>query len=163
VPILSHSPSFLADPSDPKSQIRVACAKCRGYNRKSWHKRMAPQPLDPNASSKRPTTAHLNPTTVPLISPPHIQSETRPEPSIRPLPPPESRPEAPLLIPPLPASPPRPPPTPPPPVQPAGFLPADQWTLIQTFYTALDVVKIEYCLRCRQRWFSMGIRHESQR
>ena len=112
---------------------------------------MALEPLDPNVSSKRPATAYLKPTKVPLTPPPYIQSETRLEPSIRPLPSPESRPEAPLLIPPpLPASPsqPPPPPLPPPPLQATGFLPADQWRLIQDFHTTLDRVKMEYCVRC---------------
>ena len=56
---------------------------------------------------------------------------------------------------------PPPPPPPPPPLQPAGFLPADQWKLIQDFHTALDGVKMEYCVRCRERWFSMGLRNET--
>ena len=59
--------SFLVDPFDAKSQIRVTCDKCRGYGRKSWHKRMALQPLDPNVSSKRPATACTKPTVAPLI------------------------------------------------------------------------------------------------
>ena len=113
-------------------------------------KRKALEPLDPNVPSKRPAIARTKPTEAPPIPPPHIQSETRPESSICPLPPPESRPQAPLLI--LLDLPPRPPPPPPPPppVQPTGFLPADQWKLIQDFHTALDGVKMEYCLRCQR-------------
>ncbi|PVH68415.1 hypothetical protein DL98DRAFT_391768, partial [Cadophora sp. DSE1049] len=40
-------------------------------------------------------------------------------------------------------------------------LPADQWKLIQNFHTALDGVRMKYCLRCRERWFSMGLRNET--
>ena len=120
--------SFLADPSDAKSQIRVNCNKCRGYGRKSWYKRMALEPLDPNVSSKRPATAHLKPIKVPPTPFPYIQSEIRLEFLIQPFFSPESRPEALLLILPflliLPSQPP-PPPPPPPPLQATGFLPAD--------------------------------------
>ena len=28
-------------------------------------------------------------------------------------------------------------------------------------YTALDGVEMEYCLRCKERWFSMGLRNET--
>jgi hypothetical protein len=95
-------------------------------------KRKALESLDPNVPSKRPIITRAKPIEAPLISSPPIQSETRLEPSIYRLSPPESRPEAP----------------PPPDVQPAGFLPANQWKLVQDFHTALDGVKMEYCLRC---------------
>jgi hypothetical protein len=169
----------------------------------SWNKRKALEPLNPNIPLKKPKIGRTMPTEAPLIPLLRLQSETRLESSIRPVPLPESHPQTPLPIPPpilesrpqtplpvpLPKSRPQtplpvPPPilksrpqTPlpiplpesrpqasllplPPSVQPAGFLPADQWKLIQDFYTALDGVKMEYCLRCRERWFSMSLRHE---
>jgi hypothetical protein len=139
--------SFLADPSNPKSKIRLTCVKCRTENSgaKARMKRKALESLDPNVPSKRPVITRTKPTEAPLIPPPPIQSETRLEPSIYRLSPPESRPEAP----------------PPADVQPAGFLPADQWKLVQDFHTALDGVKMEYCLRCKERWFSMGLRNDA--
>src|SRR5438045_703890 len=164
--------SFLADPSNPGSKIRITCIKCRSQERARL-KRKALEPLDPNVPSKRPTISRAKPTEAPSIPPPHVQSETRPE---CPLPPQESRPQAPLLIPPpVSKSPPLPPPQPaqppppvsksppqpaPPPIQPVGFLLADQWKLIQDFHTALDGVKMEYCLCWREQWFSMGLRDE---
>jgi hypothetical protein len=78
--------SFLADPSNSKSKIRVTCIKCRDLCRKSWLKRKALQPLDPNVPSKRRRTARTEPTHTPSISPPHIPSETRPQTSICPPP-----------------------------------------------------------------------------
>lgn len=154
--------SFLKDPSNPKSKSFKFCIKCRTQHRAanttSKNKRKALQLVDPNILSKRPATARSKPTEAPSIPLPHILSEPRPEPPICPLSAAESRPQAPILIHPLPESPHR---LPPPPVQPAGFLPADQWRLIQNFYTALDGVKMEYCLRCRERWFSMGLRNKT--
>ena len=110
-------PSFLADPCDPKSKTLTTCINCRA---RRWEKkkRKALEPLDPNIPSKRPKIGCTKPTKAPLI-PLHIQPETRPESSIRPLPSPESRPQAPLLIPPTPKSPLRPPSQPPlPPIPP---------------------------------------------
>jgi hypothetical protein len=116
--------SFLVDPSDVKSLIRVNCDKCRGYGKKSWYKRMALQPLDPNVSSKRPATAYTRPVDAPPTPPPHVRSKIRLEPSIYPLLPPGSRLEA-----------------------------------LQNFHTALDGVKMEYYIRYRERWFSIGLRN----
>jgi hypothetical protein len=138
--------------------IRLTSIDCRARAQEK-HKRNALEPLHPHIPSKRRIIGRTKPTEAPSIPPPHIRSKTRPESSICHLSLPESRPQAPLLIPPpVPESPPLPPP---PPVQPAGFLPADQWKLIQNFHTALDGVKMEYCLRCREWWFSMGLRNET--
>jgi hypothetical protein len=149
--------SFLKDPSNPKSRVFQLCAKCRAQAAVLRNKRKALQPLDANIPSKRPAAARTKPTEAPFIPPPQIYAEIHPEPLICPLPLSESRPEA-QLIPPVPESPQPPPPAPPPPVQPAGFLPPDQWKLIRDFHTALDTVKMEYCIRCRERWFSMRLR-----
>src|SRR5437016_3876108 len=157
-------PSFLADTSNPEGKFLNTCIKCRARRKRSY-KRKALQPLDPNVPSKRPAIANTKPTEAPLIPLPYVRSKTRPEPSIHPLPPPESRPETPLPIPPIPKSrleapllPPPSPPPPPPPIQPTGFLPPDQWRLIQDFHTALDGVKMEYCVCCQEQWFSMGLK-----
>jgi hypothetical protein len=125
--------------------VAAVPSQSQGRASKNKNKRKALQPLDPNVPSKRPATARNRP--------PHIQFETCPEPLVLPLPRPESRPQAPRLIPLIPESPPQP-------VQSAGFLPPDQWKLIQDFHTALDGVKMEFCTRCRERWFSMGLRGE---
>jgi hypothetical protein len=76
--------SFLADPSNPKSKIRLTCVKCRTENSgaKARMKRKALESLDPNVPSKRPVITRTKPTEAPLIPPPPIQSETRLEPSI---------------------------------------------------------------------------------
>jgi hypothetical protein len=125
--------SFLADPFNPSSKIRATCINCRGrVARVRDSKRKALQPFDSNIPSKRPLICRAISTKAPSIPSPYIQSETRLETSIRPLPPLELRPETPLLIPPpipeLPLLPPPPPPPPPPPTpaQPTGFLPVDQ-------------------------------------
>jgi hypothetical protein len=148
--------SFLKDPSNPKSKSLSFCIQCRTKATASFHKckRKALKPLEPNIPSKRPAIANTKPRGAPSIPPPLIRSATRLEPSICPFPLLESRPQSPLHIPPIPES-----PLQPPPLQPAGFLPADQWSLIQDFHTTLDKVKIKYCLRCRERWFSMGLRN----
>jgi hypothetical protein len=52
-------------------------------------------------------------------------------------------------------------PAPPPPTQPVGFLPANLWKLVQDFNVAISGVKMEYCLWCKERWFSMGLRGET--
>jgi hypothetical protein len=140
----------------------VPCIHNQNHNnslRANRNKRKALQPLDANIPSKRPATARTKPTQAPFISPPQIYSEIHPEPLICPLPPSESRLEVPVLIPPVPESPQAHPQ--PPPMQPTGFLPADQWRLIQDFHNALDGVKMEYCARCRERWFSMGLRNKT--
>jgi len=139
--------SFLADASaNPGSKVFATCIPCRD-RRRSKTKRKALQPLDPNRQAKR-----------------RVPQPTRPNPSIPPLNPVESHPEA--TIPP-----PNPPesrlganipiPTPPP-VQPQtpGFLPADQWQFIQNFHAAMDKVKMEACIRCKERWFSMDLKDE---
>ena len=152
---------FLKDPSDLNSRSLKTCANCRASTARSIKKRKALGPIDPNIPSKRPTIARAKPVKAPSIPPPQIQSVIRPEPAIYSLPSPESRPQAPLLtLLPVPELPSRPPPPSPPPIQPAGFLPVEQWRLIQDFHTALDGVKMEYCLRCRERWFSMGLKNE---
>lgn len=45
------------------------------------------------------------------------------------------------------------------PVQPqvTGFLPAEQWGYIQRFNTAMGEVKMDTCLRCKERWFAMDL------
>jgi hypothetical protein len=155
--------SFLKDLSDPKSRSLLLCSKCRAQAITNRNKRKALQSIDPNITSKRPAIGRTKHTEDPLI-PPQIPSETRLQASICSYPQPESRPQAPLLILPTPEPPPRPPQPPPPTlpsVQPVGFLPPDQWKLIQGFHSALDGVKMEYCLRCRERWFAMGLRNET--
>ena len=98
--------SFLTDPSNPKNKICVTCIKCRGQDKKCWLKRKALQALNPNIPSKRPAIGHTKPRDTPLNPPPYILSKTHPEFLICPLPPPESCPQVPLLIPPVPKSPP---------------------------------------------------------
>lgn len=46
------------------------------------------------------------------------------------------------------------------PVQPqfTGFLPAEQWGYIQRFNTAMEEVKMETCLRCKEQWFAMDLK-----
>lgn len=136
--------SFLKDPSNPKSTSFKQFIKCRTNGRTySSRRRKALGVIDPNIPSKRPTL-----TKAPTIS------ASRPESSLLPLP--ESRLEARPIPPPTPQLPPIPES---PSVQPLGFLPANQWKLIQNFYTALDGVQMEYCLRCKERWFSMELSH----
>src|ERR1700729_814685 len=100
-----------------------------------------------------PPPARLQ-TLLPLPPPPPPPA---PRESSTPLPPP-SPPPAPResSTPPLP--PPPPPPPSPPPVQPAGFLPAEQWGYIQSFNAAMEKVQMETCLRCRERWFEMDLK-----
>jgi hypothetical protein len=138
--------SFLKDLSDPKSRSLLYCIKCRAQATANRNKRKALQSIDPNITSKKPAITRTKSTEDSLI--PHILSETRPQASIYSHPPLESRPQ-----------PPQPPPIPPS-IQPAGFLPPDQWKLIQDFHTALDKIQMEYCLRCRERWFAMCLRNE---
>ena len=38
-----------------------------------------------------------------------------------------------------------------------SFLLSDQWKLRETFYEELDKIKIETCLRCKERWFDMRL------
>jgi len=94
-------PSFLKDPSNSESKILKTCITCRTRTIQSRNKRKALQPLDPNIPSKRPAIANTRPIEAPLIPPPHVRSETRLESSIHP---PESRPPAPLIAPPIPES-----------------------------------------------------------
>jgi hypothetical protein len=93
--------------------------------------------LDPNVLSKRRARG-----------PP--KALARPEPVIAPPNPPESRLETliPIPTPPL--------------IQPQtlGFLPADQWQFIQNFHAAIDKVKIETCVQCKERWFSIDLKDE---
>src|SRR5271156_2831450 len=162
--------SFLSDASNLGSKVLATCNICRA-SKSRYQKRKALQPLDPNIQAKRrvprPTKAPTRPK--PLIPPP-APLESRPEATIPPPNPPESRPNPPSLLESRPQSPiyvPTPAPAQPiqPPIQPLqpklGFLPAEQWKLIQDFHTALDGVKMEYCLRCKERWFSMGLRNET--
>jgi hypothetical protein len=94
--------SFLTDPFNSSSKIRATCISCRNRQARGRDKkRKALQSLDPNISSKRPTICRAKPTKAPSIPPPYTRSETCPESSIRPLPSPESRPQAPRLLPPL--------------------------------------------------------------
>ena len=82
-----------------------------------------------------------------------------PQPLVAPLPPdpvveldaaPETRP-----LDPVPGNPAPQPESPPPP-----FLPADQWELLQAFNRELDSVRMEECVRCRERWFGMDLRSD---
>jgi hypothetical protein len=41
-----------------------------------------------------------------------------------------------------------------------GFLPQSQWNWIQGFHMALTKIKMEYCTRCKERWFEMRLRGE---
>jgi hypothetical protein len=84
---------FLIDPSSPESKSLSGCATCRAADA-ARKKRKALTLLDPNVPSKRPAITRTKPAEAPPISPPHLRSKTRPESSISPLPPPESRPEA---------------------------------------------------------------------
>jgi hypothetical protein len=122
--------SFLADPSNPKSKTRMTCIKCPTEN--------------PGARGrmKRKALESLD-SNVPSKRPAITRSKPTESP---PIPLPYIQSETRL--------------EPPPPIHPADFLPADQWKLVQDFYTALDDVKMEYCARCRERWFSMGLRNE---
>jgi hypothetical protein len=58
--------SFLADPSNPKSKIRLTCIKCRTENRgaRGRMKRKALESLDPNVPSKRPAITRTKPTEI---------------------------------------------------------------------------------------------------
>src|SRR6266536_299574 len=115
--------SFLTGPSHPKSKPFSTCITCRAVDRSNRKKRNALQSLDPNVPSKRPALTRTKPAEAPPLPPPHARrSEMLLEPSIYPLPPPESLPQPP----PQPPPPPPPPPPLPPPVPPAGFLPTDQ-------------------------------------
>ena len=64
------------------------------------------------------------------------------QPETHPLPPPlpESRPQT------------------PPPIRDTGFVPDNQWQLIQDFNTTMDMVEMELCSRCQERWFSMNLK-----
>jgi hypothetical protein len=40
-----------------------------------------------------------------------------------------------------------------------GFLPAEQWQYIQDFNTAMGRVQMEGCIRCKEHWFEMDLKH----
>ncbi|KID81125.1 ATP-dependent DNA helicase PIF1 [Metarhizium guizhouense ARSEF 977] len=43
----------------------------------------------------------------------------------------------------------------------AGFLPAVQWGYIRSFHAAMDQVRMETCLRCKERWFAIDLKHNT--
>jgi hypothetical protein len=45
-----------------------------------------------------------------------------------------------------------------PPVRDTGFIPDNQWRLIQDFNTAMDTVEMELCSRCQEQWFGMNLK-----
>src|SRR5277367_4183508 len=151
--------SFLANASaDLGSKVFKTCIACRG---KSKTKRKALQELHPNVPPKKRATTctHPKPSILPptplksrleATIPPPAPLESRLEATIPPPNPPESRPETPIRVP------------TPPLIQPQtpGFLPADQWHFIQNFHAAMDKVKMETCIRCKERWFSMDLKDE---
>ena len=115
---------------------------------------------------RKRTNTNLIPTTLPRsVTPllgPFLQSTTtiNPPPLITdPRMPPPSFTN--LQMPPPPVTDPQ---MPPPPVfgpEPSpGFLPSDQWKLRETFYEELDKIKMETCLRCKERWFNMRLQAE---
>jgi hypothetical protein len=48
-------------------------------------------------------------------------------------------------------------PTPPPP-PPPGFLRTEQWRWVQSFHRAMDAVRMQTCIRCKERWFAMDLK-----
>src|SRR5271154_219177 len=170
---------FLKDASNPASKVLATCASCRAATARH-SKRKALQPLDPNIQTKRrvprstKAPTRLNPSILPPnpAKPLPVPAETRPEATILPRSTkaptclnPSILPPNPVEAPPVPAEthPEAPIPTPtPPPIQPQapGFLPADQWTSIQNFNKAMEQVKMESCIRCKERWFCMDLKND---
>jgi hypothetical protein len=67
----------------------------------------------------------------------------------------ESRPVCPSVSEPRPI----PQPPPPPPTQPEnGFLSVEQWRWVQSFNNKMADIKMETCTRCKECWFSMGLK-----
>ena len=84
---------FLTDPSNLESKSLLSYIKCRARDSiRKKKKRKALTFLKPNISSKRPIISYTKPTEAPLTPPLYIRPKIRLESSIRPLPPPESRP-----------------------------------------------------------------------
>src|SRR5271156_1452116 len=154
---------FLSEASNPASKVLATCASCRATKGR-YSKRKALQPLDPNIQPKRrvprltKAPTRLNPSILPPnpVEAPPVPAETRPEVTIHPPNPLESRLGANI--------PPNPPESRPesPPIQPQapGFLPTDQWTSIQNFNKAMVQVKMESCSRCKERWFCMDLKND---
>lgn len=162
-------------------KVLATCNSCRA---KKNNKRKALQELDPNLPSKRCATGSKTPTNAPstlkarpnplpvlelcLVAPCILRSrlippsipESRNPPSILELRPNptsllESRPVGPSV------SEPRPIPQPPqlPLTQPEnGFLSAEQWRWVQNFNKKMADIKMETCTRCKECWFSMGLK-----
>jgi hypothetical protein len=142
---------FLKNPSaNPGTKVFSTCIPCRDKAKK----RRALQPLDANRPSKRPDVsrplfeAPTNPSILLVSSTSAANSASNPAPAASPVPlsiPPAQprpiqsvqRPVQPQPI--LPAQP-----------QAAGFLPAEQWGYIQRFNAAMEEVKMETCLRCKE-------------
>jgi hypothetical protein len=177
--------SFLANAfADLGSKVFKTCIACRG---KSKSKRKALQQLDLNIPPKKRATACTRPK--PLIPSlallelcpeatflPNLP-ESCPEATIPSLNLPKSCPRATIPSPNLPARPRAtiPPPNPPElcletyiPIptltliqpQALGFLLANQWQYIQNFNAAIDKVKIETCIQCKECWFSIDLKHK---
>ena len=144
--------SFLKDTSAaPNSRVFATCIPCREVRRRSTSKRKASRQLAPDhppilPAAPMPINVRVE-TSMPVeipISPLPAQalpeSRLQPPPPIPPLAPPESRLQS---------------------LQPqhAGFLPAEQWQYIQDFNTTIGRVQIESCIRCKEHWFEMNLKH----
>ena len=149
--------SFLKDTSsDLGSKIFSTCIPCRAKNSK---KRKALQPLCPNVPPKRRGRPKLS-----VLPPSHpIRPLLIPRPLASAFPPLLAGNAGPTTLPPPSES--RTRPSLPPvqrQIQPqaAGFLPTEQWGYIQRFNAAMAEVKMETCLRCKERWFAMDLKGE---
>jgi len=161
---------FLKNPSaNPGTKVFSTCIPCRDKAKK----RRALQPLDANRPSKRPDVsrplfeAPTNPSILLVSSTSAANSASNPAPAASPvplsIPPAQPRPIQPVPRPVRPSIPPAQPrptqsvqrPVQPQPILPAqpqaaGFLPAEQWGYIQRFNAAMEEVKMETCLRCKE-------------
>jgi hypothetical protein len=129
----SRLEAIIPPPNPPKSRLRATIPP---HNLPKPHSKATISLPNPPESCLRAT--------IPPYNPPESRLETH----ILPLNPLESRLETLIHVPPR-------PPTHP---QTLGFLLANQWQFIQNFNAAIDKVKIETCIWCKEHWFSMDLK-----
>jgi hypothetical protein len=142
------------------SKVFATCYLCR---EKSREKRKRPnlQEIDSNIGPPSVRRRATSTSQAPFLPSTINQGPIRPvRPPISPVQPPPPSVQPPIPPPP-PVQPPIPIVQPPPPVQPPTpntFLPADQWQMLNDFYTYLNTIKMERCIRCNTRWFDMRLK-----
>ncbi len=133
----------------PDSKVFVTCISCRKKARK---RRAARSTSEPHPSESRPKRGALQP-----LNPNRRSEATSVQPPLDPPldhPAPEPPPVPRVNAPPISPRRSEPPPVP-------GFLSAQQWEYIQRFNMAMQAVKMETFLRCKERWFAMDLKGDT--